>query len=152
MQIGFENPESSGYFDAVSRINLYDLSVIAQGDENLFDRYFDTVPMALIEVCGEQMRLTRSNPAYRAFMERMLDMARLSRDFHGIDDPSEASFVRAFRQCCQKGERVAFDDPLPDGSTAHCFLRRIAEDASTGTLAVVVAVLAINEPQEGGIR
>ena len=33
IQIGFENPEESGYYAAVGKINLYDLAILSNEDQ-----------------------------------------------------------------------------------------------------------------------
>ena len=150
LQIGFENPEESDYFDAVGRINLYDLAVIAQEDDDL-RHYFSTVPMAIIELQGEKSRFTRSNQAYRDFVTRSfgLDLSRLRGNFEDIHEGPGARFAEMLRQCVREGGRAMFDAPLPDGSTVHCFMRKIAENPLSGNVAAAVAVLTISDASFG---
>ncbi len=147
-QIGFENPAESGYFDAIGRINLYDLAVIAKEEEDAFQHYFSTVPMSIIEVREGETRFVRSNHAYRDFMWRAfrLDISELNADYHATREGPGQPFVDALHQCCDGGSRLVFENALPDGSAAHVFMRRIAENPVTGTEAVAVAVLAITDP------
>ena len=147
-QIGFENPAESGYFDAIGRINLYDLAVIANEDEDAFQHYFSTVPMSIIEVREGETRFVRSNHAYRDYMWRAFrfDISELNTDFHITEEGPGLPFVDALRQCCRDDSRMVFENTLPDGSIAHVFMRRIAENPVTSTEAVAVAVLAITEP------
>jgi len=146
-QIGFENPEESAYYDAIGRINLYDLSAIAKEEADSFQHYFNTLPMAIIEVRGDKSRFTRSNQAYRDFMARIfhLNLATLGDDFNTTPDGPGLAFVSKLRQCCAEGGRSLFDEVMPDGTTVHSFMRRIAEDPVTGTQAAAVAVLAITD-------
>ncbi len=145
IQIGFENPEESAYYDAISRINLYDLSAIANEDDDSFQHYFSTLPMAIIEVQGDRARFTRSNQAYRDFMARIfrLNLATLGGGFEDTPEGPGLAFVEKLRQCCVEGGRTLFDEVMPDGATVHSFMRRIAENPLTGTIAAAVAVLAI---------
>jgi len=145
-QIGFENPEESAYFDTVGGINLYDLSVIAKEEEDLFRHYFSTVPMAVLELRGDRVRLARSNQAYRDFLDRALGFWQDTRDFHELYEMAGPSFAQALKHCREGCERMLFDDTLPDGTAVHAFLRRVAQDSVTDTLAVVVAVLAVGDP------
>ena len=145
--IGFENPDEANYFDAIGRINLFDLAVIAKGDEDTLQHYFSTVPMAIIEVRGNKSRFTRSNQAYRDFMKRTfgISLASLGNGFEETPEGPGISFVRMLRQCCQNGGRAMFDEAMSDGTVVHSFMRRIAENPLTGTVAAVVAVLAIGK-------
>ena len=70
IQIGFENPAESDYYASLGRINLYDMTVIANKDMESFDNYFNTVPMAIMETKSDKMKITRCNSSYRDFMER----------------------------------------------------------------------------------
>jgi hypothetical protein len=146
-QIGFENPGESAYYDAISRINLYDLSAIANEDADSLQHYFSTLPMAIIEVRGDRSRFTRSNQAYRDFMARIfhLKLAEMGNSFEYTPEGPGMAFVSRLRQCCEEGGRILFDEVLPDGTTVHCFMRKIADNPVTDTQAAAVAVLAITD-------
>ena len=143
--IGFENPDDTSYYEAIGRINLYDLAEITKEEDANFLRYFNTVPMAIIEVRGNKAKFTRTNQAYRDFIERVfhIDLAVLSGPFEETPEGPGLPFVMMLRQCCAEGGRALFDETMPDGSTVHSFMRSIAENQSTGTQAAAVAVLAI---------
>ena len=144
-QIGFENPEETGYFDAIGRINLYDLSAITNEDADSLGHYFDTVPMAIIEVRGETTRFTRSNSAYRDFFRRMyhVGLSEMGSDFTPKPGGPGGPFVEMLFKCAREGGRLMYDGLQPDGSTVHCFVRRIGENPLTETTALAVAVLAV---------
>ena len=57
IQIGFENPEESGYYAAVGKVNLYDLAILSNDDQVSFEHYFNTVPMAIIETKDNRFKL-----------------------------------------------------------------------------------------------
>ena len=145
-QIGFENPEESGYYDAIGRVNLYDLSIISQEEEDAFRNYFSTIPMAIIEVRGNKARFTRSNQEYRDFMERTFrfSLNGLDGSFEETPEGPGYPFVLMLRQCCREGGRAVFDEAMPDGTVVHSFMRRLADNQRTGTTAAVVAVLAVS--------
>ena len=148
MQIGFENPAETEYFDALSRVYLYDLSSITSEEADTFRHYFSTVPMAVIEVKDDSTRFTRVNQAYRDFMARTfrLDLSNLDRAFEQTPPGPGAPFVAMLHKCCEEGGRAMFDEVMPDGTTVHSFMRRVAEDPVTHTTAAAVAVLAITGP------
>ena len=146
-QIGFENPEEAAYFDAIGRINLYDLSAIAKEEADSFQHYFNTLPMAIIEVRDGKSRFTRTNQAYRDFMARIfhLKLAEIGDSFEETPEGPGLAFVARLHQCCIEGGRTVFDEVLPDGTTVHSFMRKIADNPVTGTQAAAVAVLAITD-------
>ena len=146
-QIGFENPNESDYFEAIGRINLYDLAVLAKDDTDKFRHYFSTIPMAIIEVRNNKARFTRSNQAYRDFMHQTfsIDISCMGSSFEKTPEGPGQPFVQMLHRCCEEGGRAVFDESLPDGTTVHSFMRRIADNPLTGTTAAVVAVLAVND-------
>ena len=147
IQIGYENPEESDYFEGIGKVNLHDLSVVVSEDDNTLLNAFSTVPMAVMEVSDEAVRFVRTNQSYRDFLKRYF-WPSLS---YAPTAPSAAplaaeSFFRGYAQeCCEgKGSRVYFDGTLPDGSTASCLMRHVRTNPVTGTAAIVVAVISIS--------
>ncbi|MBR0400612.1 MAG: EAL domain-containing protein [Mogibacterium sp.] len=152
MQIGFENPVESAYFDAIGRINLYDLAVLTGDDDDAFHNYFNTLPMAIIEVKDGKMRFVRSNQSYRDFTQRMFGTEFYddnAADFASNEYHFGAPFIEAILECCESGHRSFVDETMPDGSIIHSFVRRIAVNPVTGTAAITVAVLSVQNDNEG---
>ena len=71
-QIGFENPQESDYYDAIGRINLYDPAFIAQEDSESLRQYFKTLPTAILELQGDEVKLVRCNRSYREFLQKTM--------------------------------------------------------------------------------
>lgn len=143
-----ENPEESEYYDSMGKVNLYDLGVIAQGEESSIQNTFETLPMGVIEIKGDSTRFVRSNQSYRDFIKRFFgfELSRLGSAFAKYGD----SFMRnVVKICCEQGLRSFYDEKMPDGSIVHSFARRIGTNPVTGEMAVAVAVLSITEPDEG---
>ena len=147
-QIGFEEADAASYFEAIGRVNLYDLDVIANRDEDSFQNAFNTVPMAILEIRGDKARFVRSSPSYRAFFRRFFhrEMATQQTDFARFSADFMDTVVNA---CCRQGVRAFYNETMPDGSIVHAFARRIGVNPATGDTAVVIAVLSISDPAEG---
>ena len=145
-QIGFENPEESGYYDKIDSINLYDLNAIAAEDKENLKNYYNTVPMAIIEVRGNKARFTRSNQAYRDFMLRTFDfdLSGLSGvSFEETPEGPGMPFVMMLRKCCADGGKTIFNETMPDGTIVRSYMCQIANNPLNETTAAAVAVLAI---------
>ena len=145
--IRLENPEEAGYYTTLGRVNLYDISVIAgEGDDSL-RRFFDTLPMAVLEVTDGRVKYARCNKSYRDFMERLFGIAVEGQELDpaGMPGGVGAAFTGAVLRCSRDGNRVLFDEPIDDKTTIHTFIRRVAVNPVTGTAAVAVAVLAVVE-------
>ncbi len=151
IQIGFENPEESQYYESIGRVNLHDLSVIAQENVNDFDNFFNTLPMAIIELNEGQVRFARTNQSYRDFMDRCFAFRVNDRheSFHDKPEAVASPFMNALIQCCEDSSTLFLDETMPDDSTVHSCLRRIAVNPCTGTVAIAVAVLSIRSADQG---
>ncbi len=145
-----ENPETSDYYAALGRINLYDIGVIAGKDDDSLRRYFDTLPMAVMEVNGSIAQYIRCNSSYRDFMERLfgITVTGMKLDSRGMPGGIGAAFMSAVLLCGRDGNRAVVDEPIDEKTTVHTFLRRIAVNPVTRTAAVAVAVLAVTEDQK----
>ena len=148
-QIGFENPEESFYFETISRVNLFDLTLLTNKseDEYTFQNYFNTIPMGIIEIKGNQSRIVRSNQSYRDFMKRFFnyDISHVDMEFSDFYYNRAVGFINLVKQCCSQGSRAFYDEQMPDGSVVRSFIRSIATDQVTGISAVAIAVLSISE-------
>ena len=148
-QIDYENPKETPYYETMGRVNLYDLSAVAN-DDNTLQKFFNTIPMGIIEVMDEKIRFVLSNPSYRTVIRRYfgidLDKFNLS-----LSDPPEnaAVFVNNIKLTCQSTGLMIFNEVVSDGSVFHALARRITQDPTTGKTAIVVAILSITEPDEG---
>ena len=147
IQIGFENPDESDYYEAIGKINLYDLAVLSNDDEESFENYFNTIPMAIIEATSDHFALLRCNSSYRAFLTKMLGHTPLGKpvDFEKGDGITTRGFLNALRKCAEYGEKKLIEDKQQNGTVLHTFLKCIAVNPVSDTRAIVVAILTIND-------
>ena len=150
VQIGFEDPEDSPYFEAIGRVSLYDLAMMENEGDKLLT-YANTLPMCVMEIDGENIEYVRTNKPYRGFMKRYfeLDLEQEAPSYPAEPSPSDSSFMRQVVQCCESGGRAFFDGVLPDGSAVHVFIRRVGTSTVTGKVAAAVAVLSVSDDKEG---
>lgn len=149
-QIGFEYPEEKEYYSKLGRINMYDLSMIASRDSSNLKHYFNTLPMAIIEIRGEEARFARTNQSYREFIEGAFGytIPRSITEFSTEPQGIGKSFLGRVKECSKMHNSVVVDEKIPDGSTVHTFLRTIATNSGDGTTAVAAAVLAVTDASE----
>ena len=141
----FENPEESEYYTSIGRINLYDISALANGNDESLSQYFNTLPMSIIEVNGQKIKYNRCNRSYRDFMKRTIgtDYDTAEIDCTDLGTGLGAYFLNAVIQCSKDGNSVILDEKVAERTLAHTLIRRIAVNPVTGTAAIAVAVLAI---------
>ena len=148
IQIGYENPDESSYFESIGRVNLYDLAVLGTEDEGSLQNAFSTLPMGIIEINGDTTRFVRSNQSYRDFIRRFFKV-NLSHEGSHFTKYTASFLHNIVKTCCERGIRTFYDEKMPDGSVVHSFARRIDINPVTGSIAVAIAVLSISEPDEG---
>ncbi|MBQ9008394.1 MAG: EAL domain-containing protein [Clostridia bacterium] len=141
---GYEKPDEVEYFNALGRISLYDLTGLVKDDASL-RRYFNTVPMAIIEVNGDETRIARCNLSYREFTADMFSVDATGLSTYQATEKKGRDFSEALQKCVREEERGVYDLKGPDGRLVHLLLRRIARNPVTGTEAVAVAVLSVSD-------
>ena len=153
IQIGYENPNESDYYASIGRVNLYDLSTVSAADDNSYDHYFDTLPMAILESGTTQTRITRCNRSYRDFMERTFGILQIGTaiPYDDSDDGPGAAFKHAMQQCGPEKPLVFMNEELAGGATVHALIRHIAVNPVTGITACAVAVLGISDESDRGV-
>ncbi len=145
-QIGFENPEESAYYESIGRINLYDLTAIAADEETEFQNIFNILPMGVLEIASDdRVRYVRSNHNYRKFMKRFfnMDIAKMQENYEYTPLGTNPFFEEIVKKCCESGDRIFFDEKLPDDITIRSLIRRIGANPVTGNRAVAIAVLSV---------
>lgn len=147
LAIGVEDPEESDYYDAIGRINLYDLSLAASQTRRGANYYFDTAPMAIVEIKDDNFNFVRTNQSYRDFAINMVgrDVANEDSIFSASEKKSESTFLRLMMQCSREKGRSFISEKMPDNTIIKSVIRWIADNPHTGASAVAVMVLDVSE-------
>ena len=153
MQIPRENPQESNYYERIGRVNLFDLSFLANMDDSVTKNTFDTVPMGIMEVNagGDRVKYVRSNPSFRDFMRRAFgfDLSDPDQEYTVPPDGPGSGFMKAIEQSKDNNNRAFVDEKMRDGSVARSFVRVIGKNPVNGRESVAIAVLSVSEPGEG---
>lgn len=151
MQLSYENPQESSYYDTIGRMNLFDLAMIGSGETRGFRNIFHTLPMAIMEVQDGNVYFVRSNQSYRNFMKNAFgfDLSDREATFPANPFGPGSAFMKLVRQCCNSENRAFFDEQLQDGSTVHSFARKLSINPVTQRTAVAIAVLSVTSADEG---
>ncbi len=151
INIGFENPLETRYFEEIGRVNLQDLTVITYGNEKDFSNIFNTLPLAIIELKKESIHFVRTNQSYRNFFQRFFSIGITGKDIPTIEimRTGGGSFHEVVQQVAKDGACSFIEDTLPDGSIANYFVRKLTENPNAGTIALAVGVLSIRAASQG---
>ena len=148
-----ENPKESEYYERIGRVNLFDLSFLANMDDSVTMNTFDTVPMGIMEVNanGNKVKYVRSNQSFRDFMRRAFGFDLSDPDLEytvPLEGPG-SGFMKAIEHSKDNNNRAFVDEKMQDGSTARSFVRVIGKNPVNGSESVAIAVLSVSEPGEG---
>ena len=151
IQIGFENPAESDYYEAIGRVNLNDLTLIANEDNDAYHSSTNTVPIGILEYLDGKVRFVRSNRSFREFMKRLTGQALPERMTDYVADAfgPNRRLMEQVGSCCRLENRLFFEETLPDGFTAHASLRWIGRNPVTGCAAAALVILSVNPPDLG---
>ena len=147
----FENPEESEYYEAIGSVNLYDMTVSAKDDDEYIKDYFNTMPMAIMELSEDKVWIARANRPYKDFFAKTFGADAnkpVPKDFDDMSRGREKVFQNSLRQCALDGHRVVMDERTPDGKTMHVFIRRVAINPVTGVVALAVVILGVSGKQD----
>lgn len=146
VQIGFENPEETEYYAAIGKVNLYDLS-LAVNEEQELQNYFNTMPMAILELDEKEFVITRCNQSYRNYLREHLNVPDGNSRAVIMDlmNTFAKPFIKKTLQCAKDGKQVLMDDRTPGGMISHILIRRIAVNPVTHKTALVLIVLGLTE-------
>ena len=149
-QIGFENPVESGYYAEIGKVNLYDLSLSA-ADEEQFHDYFNTMPMAVLELKGDRISVIRSNKSFRELIERIFPSTEIVTAIltTGYEATGDSFFLKGLKECAKDGGQMIVDEKTRDGKKVHLLLRKVADNPVTEVSALSVVVLEITDEKPG---
>ena len=148
-QIGFENPDETEYYETLGRISLFDLDDITSeekdpdGTKNL-QKYFASLPVAILEYNGENIRVVRCNRSYKEFLRETvrLDDAKSSENhLPGLGDRG-SEITELMERARGQERRILFDEKISEKSSVNGFIRHSADNPVTGYSAFTIAILS----------
>jgi diguanylate cyclase (GGDEF)-like protein len=147
IQIGFENPEESEYYAAIGNTNLYDLSD-EKPEEFAKNRFFQTLPMAIVETKGKSIRYIRKNKAFQDFIDRIVPGFKINEDSKYPFDYLGPIFAGTMRKCLKDGGKHIAKERLRNGMIIDFMVRRISENPVTKRSSLSIAILECTDFSE----
>ncbi len=138
-QIGYENPREAEYYSNVGNVNMYNFAFSLDEESEAAGDYFDTTPMFIVEVKGEEIRHVKSNKSYKTFMEKYYP--KFSSDREYADGKADKNFFNALLQCKNDGKPVIVDIRGKRNDVIHLFIRKIATNEENDAVALSVVML-----------
>ncbi|MCR4764100.1 MAG: EAL domain-containing protein [Lachnospiraceae bacterium] len=151
IQIGFEDPAEVGYYEAISTINLYDIGSVANDESEAIQRYFDTLPMAVIQYDKKKLRVIRCSRSFKDYLKHYYDVDSVG-DIDSLSDitgTADSNVREGLNRCAdEEGYRAFLNERLFDGSMAHIMIKKIIEHPDGKSAAYALAVLGITPERE----
>lgn len=146
LQIGFENPEESEYYSSLGRINLYDLSSITNSEGQIFQNVFNTLPMAIHEINGTNIKTIRANNTYKEFLKKYFGAVINSshQEMQNKLEDSGNKFLETIEKCKNSSAPIIMDDYLASGTHVHVYIKRVAVNPITNVMGIVTVILGVN--------
>ena len=150
INIGFENPQETRYYETIGRVNLHDLAVITYGNEKDFNNVYNMPPMTIIEVADDSITFIRTNQSYRNFFARCFGVSLKGNPIpiHIVQNSPGADFLHTVQKVIKDGKRTFTTEVLPDGAVANFFVRCLTENPVKKIAAVAVCVLSITDKSQ----
>ena len=143
-QIGFEDPDEAAYYEAIGRISLFDLDAGEQEENTALQKFFETLPVAILEYDGESVHVVRCNKSYKKFVLETfgIDDSRLEKDHAPALRRNHAAIFELFERCRGMSRRLMFEERVSDSINISGFIRHSADNDKTGCSAYTVAILS----------
>ncbi|MBE5905390.1 MAG: GGDEF domain-containing protein [Lachnospiraceae bacterium] len=152
IQIGFENPSESEYYDKLGKVNFYEISAQRTADASL-NNFFDTWPMVLVECNEDKVKIVRSNNNYKDFANRNLSDSFMKIEYKISDyrgKPGRYTLAAVMR-CAEDGKSVVFDERTQRGMNLQLLVWRVAVNPVTQVAAVMVVILSVMDSSEDSL-
>ncbi|MBO4623132.1 MAG: EAL domain-containing protein [Bacilli bacterium] len=143
LKIGFEEMNQAPYYETIGRLNLYDLSALVNGEKSL--SVYKSLPMGIVEIHDEWARCIRSNNSFKLFMNHNfgIDITSEKYAFSGVREIFGDEFVNGMKKCYYEEERIFMNGILPNGYNVQYYIKKVATNDVTKSIAIAVAVLSI---------
>ncbi|MBR0379561.1 MAG: EAL domain-containing protein [Mogibacterium sp.] len=148
-QIGFENPDETEYYETLGRISLFDLDDITSEERDpdgtkSLQKYFASLPVAILEYNGENIRVARCNRSYKDFLRdtfHLDDEKRKSNHLPGLGDKG-SEITELMERARGKDRRILFEEKISEKDSINGFIRHSADNPVTGYSAFTIAILS----------
>ena len=146
LQIGFENPKEADYYAAVDKVSLHDISFMKM-NPGLMGDFFDTLPMAILEIDEEELRVMRINKVFERFLAddfpEQKDIQRIS--LKASENKVGSYTLSSIKRSLTTDKQIIIDDRTPTGKTVHMMIQKIAQNPVTKKYAVLFAIISISD-------
>lgn len=145
--IGFENPDETDYYVSLGRVNLYDLSIMNDSSTEVFENFYNILPMAVIELNEDRISIVRCNKSYREFFLKYFGEFAVGKDcFLSLKNaPRTTIFGSVLKKCIESSKPEFFDENFGKDGKIHAFVKQLKKNPVKNIIAFVVVVLESGE-------
>lgn len=154
-QIGFENPEEAAYYEKIGSISLFDLDdstsdLNAPEDSTEIRKFFNLLPVAVLEYNGEDIKVVRCNKSYKDFLCEAFSIEDTGQELDLSPELRErgAGIFSMFERCRGLERRMLFEERVSEKININGFIRHSADNPVTGYSAFTIAILSIRDHED----
>ncbi|WP_026504308.1 sensor domain-containing diguanylate cyclase [Butyrivibrio sp. NC3005] len=140
VNIDFENPSEAEYYSKLASVNMYDISMNMDYENVSLRNYFDTMPMFIVEVCGNSIRHVKGNKSYKQFMNRYYP-DYLAKEEKISKNATDNIFFNIIKECELYGKPIITEIRGFKNDIIKLFVRKIATNTETKVVALSVVIL-----------
>ena len=142
--IGRENALESLYYSTISMTNLND-PAINDGSDSAVNRYFNAVPMGIVEVENDEFFILRSNKTFGDFIRKTFhfDLPLPGKKGQRTPVKPDQAFLDAAKQCNDSGQWVPVMISHEQTVSINAYVRQIAVNPFSGNRAILIVILSM---------
>ena len=125
---------------------MYDPSFIAKERRDSLQQYFNTLPIAILELKDGEVTILRCNRSYREFVQNEVGINMRDEPMQNVKlkQQPDPLFMDVLKRCGTEGETILLNNGYDNKATINGFVRRIAVNPVTGAIAIAAIVLSVN--------
>ena len=124
--------------------NLNDPAV-NDGSDSAVNRYFNAVPMGIVEMENDEFFILRSNKTFGGFISRTfhLDLPLPGKKGQRTPVKPDQAFLDAAKQCNDSGQWVPVMISHEQTVSINAYVRQIAVNPFSGNRAILIVILSM---------
>ena len=147
--IGFENTREAEYFENISKTSLTDPAITGSPDDIVY-KYFNMIPMGIVEHKDDEYYVLRGNRTYNDFMRKA---GLLEEDAYAFKErpmlrQPDINFRNAVELTAKTGLWVDITNGYEGGIAINAFVKKLAVNPVTGGMSVLVVILSFKEEDQ----
>ena len=113
----------------------------------LLKDFFDTLPMAILEIDSKEIEVMRINKSFEVFLEENFPYQKGIRkvNIKAQENKPGAYTISSIKLALTTDRQIIIDDRTPTGKTVHLLIQKIAHNNVNNRYAVLFAIISVSD-------